>query len=93
MKKEYLKDDIVIGSVYEAESWANVNIHIRVTGFDRQGLGFFGDIARKIDLRLLKKAGVPFNPETDWPDDCETFVYYHQVVKKVRKKRKKRKKR
>ena len=93
VKKEYPKESIVIGSVYEAESFANVNIHIRVTGFDRQGLGFFGNIARKTDLILLKQAGVPWDVTADWPDNCETFVYYHQVVKKVRKKRNKRKKR
>ena len=93
MKKEYLKDDIAIGSIYEVESFANVNVHVRVTGFDRQGLGFFGDIARKTDLILLKKAGVPWDATVDWPDNCETFVYYFQVVKKIRNKRKKRKKR
>ena len=93
MKKEYLKEDIVIGSVYEVESFANVNIHARVTGFDKQGLGFFANISRKNDLILLKKAGVPWDATVDWPDNCETFVYYFQVVKRVRKKRGKRKKR
>ena len=92
VKKEYSKANIIVGSVYEVETFALATIHIRVTGFDKQGLGFLGDIARKSDLDALKIAGVPWDSNVDWPDNCETFVWFDQVIKKVRKKRSKKKK-
>jgi len=87
VKKKYSKKEISIGSIYEVESFACVNVHVKAKRFDNQDLGFFGDIARKEDLDNLKAAGVPWNSSVDWPDDCETFVYFWQVIKKPRKKR------
>tara|TARA_R110001583_G_scaffold31043_6_gene106588 strand:+ start:4996 stop:5334 length:339 start_codon:yes stop_codon:yes gene_type:complete len=80
-----------LGKIYEVKSFAGPKVFVKATKLDARGLGFFGNVARKEDLKNLKEAGVPFDAEKDWPDNCETFVFMFHIIREVRGPRKKSK--
>lgn len=83
------KRSVRLGKIYEVKSFAGPKVFVKATKIDDRGLGFFGNVARKEDLKNLKEAGVPFDAEKDWPDNCETFVFMFHIIREVRGKRKK----
>lgn len=79
---------VVIGNVYEAETFAGVVVHQKIIGYykkDPDGDHFYkGVLVRKSDLIALKDAGVPYKTDED-PGLCEGVVYPFQIRKKVTK--------
>ncbi len=71
------------GQLVVAQSHAGVDVKIRLTRKDEQGLGWFGVLIDQKDAMALKNAGVPWIE----PEEFETFTYHHQIVKLVYQKR------
>ena len=81
------KTTVRVGQVYEVETFAAVNVHMKIVGIDDLEKGFFsGQLVRREDVEALISAGVPYKKDTPL-EDCVGFVYDFHILRKVRKKR------
>ena len=76
---------VKIGTVYEIQTFAGVNVHARITSIDTRCKGVYsGVLVRKEDIDSLIAAGVPYEKNHKL-SDTESCIYDYQIIKRVNK--------
>jgi len=80
------KRSVKVGTVYEVKTWAGPVVHIKITSLQQNKGIYRGVFVRESDIIALKNASVPYKG-SERPEDCEGYVYDHQILKRVNRKK------
>ena len=75
---------VKIGTVYEIQTFAGVNVHARITSIDSNNGVYSGVLVRKKDIDSLIESGVPYEKNQNL-SDTEGCIYDYQIIKRVNK--------